>query len=93
MENETAQIKTDNGKTLEQRIKAKKKKNLEKMHSKDTLPGLKTQKKKPNETKNNNEKKKRKEKNKERTPRSNAVFRVPRIRARLSLVVILCNKD
>ena len=60
MEYETAQIKTDKGKTLEQRIKAKKKKNLEKMHNKDTLPGLKTQKKNPNETKNNNEKKKRK---------------------------------
>lgn len=31
------------------------------MHSKDTLPGLKTQKKKPNETKNNDEKKERKQ--------------------------------
>ena len=40
----------------------------------DTLPGSKTRNKKPIGTK-------KKKKNRERTPRSNAVYRAPRIRA------------
>ena len=44
----------------------------------DTLPGSKTRNKKPIGTK---KKKKKKKKNWERTPRSNAVYRAPRIRA------------
>ena len=38
----------------------------------DTLPGMKTRNKKPTGTK---------KKSRERTPRSNAVYRAPRIRA------------